>query len=189
MHQMITTCSKLTRSISFLLFVGLVAGCAGARVPSQGSEEFVEIANPALTMSPNAPETIWVPRKSVERGVPRGGELLKRGYEAATGGTAPTPAQAGVAAPGGQPAGMIQRYGLVVAVDGARVYFNLGRDSGVTPGQQLKVYRGGTLVEGLGLAPGELVGTVEFQGYVGTGGYGLIKNGAKLRINDLVGVE
>ena len=204
MNQKRTICSNLTRSMFFLLFLGLVAGCAGAKVQSQGAEEYVEIPNPGLTMYPGASATIWVPRKSVDEGIPRGGELLKRGYQAATGGAEPTPGQAGTAAtggtavtppqvgitaPGGKQAVLIQRYGLVVAIDGAKAYFNLGRDAGLTPGQQLKVYRGGTVIQGLGLAPGELVGTVEFQGFVGTGGYGNIKQGGQLRINDLVGTE
>jgi hypothetical protein len=85
---------------------------------------------------------------------------------------------------------MIPRFGLVVAVDGDKVYFNLGREAGYYYGQILKVHRGGTIIEGLGLAPGELVGTVEVLGYVGSqGGYGLLKQGGPLRINDLVGVE
>lgn len=183
--------------VLFLLFLGLVAGCAGAKVQSQGPEEYVEIPNPVLTMSPNAPETIWVPRRSVESGVPRGGELLKQGYEALKGKAPAAPAapqqtaqQAGIAGHGGKPAVLIPRFGLVVAAEGEKVYFNLGREAGITAGQQLKVYRGGTIIEGLGLAPGEEVGTIEFQGYVGTrGGYGLLKKGGPVRVNDLVGAE
>ena len=34
-------------------------------------------------MSKDAPATIWVPRSYVEKGVPRGGELLRKGYEEA----------------------------------------------------------------------------------------------------------
>jgi hypothetical protein len=189
-----------------LALVSLVflAGCAGTNVQPTSRDGYVEIENPGLTMYPGASATIWVPRKSVDEGIPRGGELLKRGYQAATGGAEPTPAQAGTAAtggttvtppqagitaPGGKQAALIQRFGLVVAVDGAKAYFNLGRDAGLTPGQQLKVYRGGTVIQGLGLAPGELVGTVEFQGFVGAGGFGIIKQGGQLRINDLVGTE
>lgn len=201
MHNIKTIRGNLARRIVFLLLLGLVAGCAGAKVQSQGPDDYVEIPNPAMTMSPNAPETIWVPRKSVDNGVPRGGELMKRGYQAikegvatspqaATGGAVVTPPQAGITAPSGKPAAIIPRFGLVVAVDGEKVYFNLGREAGITPFQKLKVYRGGTVIEGLGLAPGELVATIEVQGFVGTnGGYGLIKQGGQLRINDLVGAE
>lgn len=200
MHLTRTLGNSLARKAAFILLLALVAGCAGARPQSRGPE-YVEIPNPALTMSPNAPETIWVPRTSVESGVPRGGELVKRGYEAiknsaatapqtATGGAAVTPPQAGIAAPGGKPAAFIPRFGLVVAVDGEKVYFNLGRDAGITPFQKLKVYRGGTVIEGLGLAPGALVATIEVQGFVGTSGaYGQIVQGGQLRINDLVGAE
>lgn len=183
--------------VLFLAFLGTVAGCAGTRVQN----DYVEVPNPALTMSPNAPETIWVPRSSLESGVPRGGELVKRGYESmkdgvvsppqgGAGGPAVTPSQAVITAPGGKPAAVIPRFGLVVAVDGEKVYFNLGREAGITPFQKLKVYRGGTVIEGLGLAPGELVATIEVHGFVGTGGgYGLVMKGGSLRVNDLVGSE
>lgn len=186
-----------TGKMLFLVFLGVVAGCAG--VKPQG--DYVEIPNPALTMSPNAPEKIWVPRKSVDEGLPRGGEVMKRGYESMKEGFAGspqpvtdsakvTPPQLGITSPGGKAPVFIPRFGLVVGVDGDRVYFNLGREAGITPFQKLKVYRGGTVVEGLGLAPGELVATIEVQGFVGTGGgYGLIKQGGQLRVNDLVGAE
>lgn len=49
----------------------LVAACAANR--GGGAEsEYVEVPNPGVTMYPNAPATIWVPRKSVESGIPRG---------------------------------------------------------------------------------------------------------------------
>jgi len=202
-----------------LLLLGLIflAGCAGAN-ESVNREGFIEIANPALTMSPNAPETIWVPRSYVETGVPRGKELAKKGYDAVTGKApaavqqaAPAVANAQAAAapapmvpmvpsvptapgPGGfadtagKPAALVPHFGLVVAQDATRVYFNLGREDGVTPGQTLTVYRGGTVVKGLGLAPGETVGTVEIQGFVGSNGsYGVMKQGGSVKINDLVG--
>ena len=176
--------------IPFILILGLVASCAGTKVQSQGPEDYVEVSNPAQTMSPTAPETIWVPRKDVNSGVPRGRELAKQGYEAVTSGTtAPTP-QTGITTTGGKPASFIPRFGLVVAVDGEKVFFNLRKESGITPFQKLKVYRGGTVIEGLGLAPGELVATIEVQGFVGTNGaYGLIKQGRPPLINDLVGAE
>lgn len=196
MRKMTTIRGNLACKILFLLFLGLVAGCA----TTKDQNDYVEIPNPAFTMSPNASETIWVPRSSVDSGVPRGGELAKRGYEAVKEGLTPsqpvtgaatvTAPQAGIAALGGKPAAFIPRFGLVVAVDGEKVYFNLGKGSGITPFQTLKVFRGGTVVEGLGLAPGELVATIEVQGFVGTnGGYGLIKKGGQPRINDLVGAE
>jgi len=196
MHMIKMIRANLACNALYVLFLGVLAGCAATNVPT----DYVEISNPALTMSPNAPETIWVPRKSVDSGVPRGGELAKRGYEAVKEGFAPTQPvpgaatvtapQAGIAAPGGKPAAVIPRFGLVVAVDGEKVYFNLGKSAGITPFQLLKVYRGGTVIEGLGLAPGELIATIEIQGFVGTnGGYGLIRQGNQVRINDLVGAE
>lgn len=202
MRQNKDALSSLVRTIPFLILMVLSAGCAGPTVQSQGQRDYVEIDNPAFTLSPTAPEKIWVPRESVDKGVPRGGELVKRGYESVKGSatsaaqqtTAPAPtvapSQAGITEPAGKPAKLIPHFGLVLAVDGDKVYFNLGREAGYFPGQLLKVHRGGTVIEGLGLAPGELIGTVEVLGYVGTrGGYGLLKRDGPVRINDLVGVE
>ena len=201
MFQMKTIRSNLARSLPVFLFLGLVSGCSGTKVLSQGvenSDDYVEVTNPALTMSPNAPETIWVPRSYVEKGVPRGNELAKRGYEAVTGHRASdgkeaahtSVSQTGIVGPGGKPAALIPHFGLVVAVEGEKVYFNLGREDRITQGQKLKVYRGGTVIEGLGLAPGEPKGTVEVMGFVGTrGGYGLVRQGGPVQTNDLIGVE
>lgn len=210
----------------------LLAGCAGANQSANHPADYVEIQNPAFTMSPNAPETIWVPRSYVEKGVPRGRDLAKQGYDALTRsgapqGQAPQAAQAQAAqaahaqaaqAPAapvppaaqqvapvvepaapvparvtdtaGRPAPLVPHFGLVVALEGTRIYFNLGREDGIAPGQKLKVYRGGTVVKGLGLAPGETVGELEVQGYVGSNGaWGVMKQGGAARNSDLVGFE
>ena len=185
-----------------VVFCTLLTACAGNRAVNNAAEKFVEIDNPAYTMTPNAPQTIWVPRSYVESGVPRGSELVKKGYDAATGSASSaavmgTPATAGTTAAavgitgvGSKTAVLIPRFGMVVAVDGERVYLNVGRDFGVNIGQKLKLYRGGTVVEGLGLAPGALVGIVEVAGFVGTkGAYGVLRQGEVPRINDLAGVE
>jgi hypothetical protein len=98
----------------------LVAACAANKGSGSANQnDYVEVPNPGVTMSPDAPATIWVPRSSVESGIPRGGELLKKGFEKATGGkeTAaqheeapvtvaqqPAPAAAPVAVPAPQPA-------------------------------------------------------------------------------------
>ncbi|GLI39372.1 hypothetical protein KI811_11700 [Geobacter hydrogenophilus] len=77
-----------------LLALLAVTACAGPRTAAGPAEEYVEIDNPAYTMSPNASPTIWVPRRYVESGIPRGSQLLKKGYEEVVGkGTsAPVPA-------------------------------------------------------------------------------------------------
>lgn len=195
--QLVKKVQKLLngRALTMVSLVFL-AGCAGTNVQPTSRDGYVEIENPGLTMSPNAPATIWVPRSYVEKGVPRGGELTKRGYEALTGtGTrkeaAPSPApQTGIVGAGGKPAQTIPHFGLVVATEGEKIFFNLGREAGITQGQQLKVYRGGTVIEGLGLAPGERVATIEVLGFVGTqGGYGIIKQGGPVQTNDLIGAE
>ncbi|ACM20547.1 lipoprotein, putative [Geotalea daltonii FRC-32] len=63
-----------------LLFLALAA-CAENRAVVDGVG-YVEIDNPTLTLYPGAPEKIWVPRESVDHGVPLGGRLLKKGYDA-----------------------------------------------------------------------------------------------------------
>lgn len=61
----------------------LLTSCAenSVIVDRSGDSEYVEIDNPAFTLSQNATAIIWVPRNSVEEGVPRGSEVLKRGYD------------------------------------------------------------------------------------------------------------
>lgn len=211
MRQKKNTVVNLVLTVSAIILL-LCAGCAGPAAQSRGQGDYVEIDNPAFTMSSGAPEKIWVPRSYVDNGVPRGGDLVKKGYEAAknslapapqqnvmpaqdiTPGPAVAPAQAGIMEPSGKPGRLIPQFGMVVAVDKVqdkeRVYFNLGREAGYFPGQILKVHRGGTVIEGLGLAPGELIATIEVIGYVGSkGGYGLVKQGGPVWKNDLVGVE
>ena len=189
----------LNRRTLALLGLVFLAGCAGASVQTP-PQDYVEIDNPGLTMSPNAPATIWVPRSYVESGAPRGGELAKRGYDAVMGtNKAPSADKAapgaavkptGIAGTTGKPAHIVAQFGLIAAVEGEKVFFNLGREAGIAAGQKLKVYRGGTVVEGLGLAPGENVATVEVVGFVGTrGGYGVIKQGGPVQTNDLIGAE
>ncbi len=80
---------------AFLLILSLIAlaGCAGNREAISSPAEYVEVDNPAFTMSPGAPPTIWVPRSYVESGVPRGGELLEKGYESVRGNLAGSGAQ------------------------------------------------------------------------------------------------
>jgi hypothetical protein len=178
---------KLKRSLPVLWFLLLIGGCAAMQ---QTEGDMVEMANPGLTMSPNAPETIWVPRSSVEKGVPRGGELAKRGYHAVTGAKPPLPAPVPLYDTAGNPAALLPHFGLVVAQEGGRNYLNLGKEDGVKMRQILKLYRGGTVVKGLGLAPGAAVGTIEVSGFVGSNGsFGVVKQGGPIKVNDLVGFE
>ena len=67
----------------FLPFLFLLSACAGGKPGIISPADYVEIDNPAFTMSKDAPATILVPRRYVETGVPRGGELLKKGYDVA----------------------------------------------------------------------------------------------------------
>ncbi|MHC1696540.1 MAG: hypothetical protein AB9919_00405 [Geobacteraceae bacterium] len=319
-----------------LLILSLItlAGCAGNQKVNSSPEEYVEIDNPAFTLSPGAPATIWVPRSYVESGVPRGGELLEKGYESIRGNlagtaepsqapqqsaavapvplprkSAPAPApvvknrivvvevgkntllptfsaalqkvSAGIvvdpaevsviaryaavgsqsersslavklqedfgvnlvlflAAPEGvssgkpltvemyeahggslikrfdalvpasvasdsaamsavlqklaldvrETAALVPWYGKVVSVEDSRVYLNTGKESGLTIGRILNVYRAGKVVGKLGFAPGRKIGILEVTGFVGTAGaFGVIKQGEKAEVSDLVGFE
>ncbi len=314
----------------------MLAGCAASRETSPPPGDYVEIDNPAFTMSPGAPSTIWVPRGDVEGGIPRAGELIQKGYESIRGdhvetaGSRPVGPQAPVAAPpvatvkpaacgrvknrifiveigrngllgrfndeltrtsgdmvidpakaamvsryasmdtlperasmavklqedfgvnlvifisaaDGIPAGspisvelfegyggtLVRRlqtelppfapgdtgarnsalsaalaklasdvrtvsdlltwYGRVVSVDGDRVYINAGRESGLTKGSVLNVYRGGKVVEKLGFAPGAKLGVLEIEGFVGTdGAFGTVRGDGAVRSSDLVGFQ
>ena len=291
-----------------LLLLLTVTACAGSRTVAGPSAEYVEIDNPAFTMSPNAPATILVPRRYVDSGLPQGGEILKMAYAKAgavalpaaapklriavlpmtegapaaelqeqlrsasfailgepraKGELSPTATAAersayvlnlsreqefnavvlvGVQQAGGTGTligelydGMgggvllrriettvpLAREGAgdtggqalsaavamlaeklregtrhipwlcgVVAVDGEKIYLNAGRDSGITLGQRLQVYRGGKAVAGLGFDPGSRVATLEVAGFVGPdGSYGILREGAEVRISDVVGVD
>jgi len=71
-------------SLALLLGCISLAGCTG---PQQAinTNDFVEIENPFYDAVTNDNPKIWVPRKSLESGLPRGKELLRKGYEAVAG--------------------------------------------------------------------------------------------------------
>ncbi|HEY6008027.1 MAG TPA: hypothetical protein VIU40_06840 [Geobacteraceae bacterium] len=64
--------------------VALLGGCA-ANQAAVSNGDYVEIENPFYEGNTTDSPTVWVPRSSVEKGVPRGKELVKKGYEAVTG--------------------------------------------------------------------------------------------------------
>lgn len=310
-----------------LPFLFLLTACAGNKAGTLPPDGYVEIENPAFTMSKDAPATIWVPRSYVETGVPRGGELMKRGYEAVKQGvrdnvqshqiiskaphaTANLPtvksrivalevgqnglllpfqeklksASVGILlepdkgtfarygsvssqaerfsfskliyqdlnsnlvlfimapdqiAPGkkfvveihdGMGGGVLREveaiipaygaadqaardaavasalasvtgkvrdvvafvpwYGRIVTIAGERFYINAGKEAGINIGQELKIFRGGKFVAGLGFAPDEMIGTLKIQGFAGpNGAYGVVKDGQQVRVTDLVASE
>lgn len=66
---------------SILVLFLWLTGCAAGNVTVDAgkNDKYVEISNPAYTMSPGAPATIWVPRESVENGPLRGGAMVRQG--------------------------------------------------------------------------------------------------------------
>lgn len=78
MKRYVLQLARLTAGCSIMF----VAACATHK---SASNDYVEVPNPGVTMYPGAPATIWVPRSSAESGIPRGGELIKKGFERATG--------------------------------------------------------------------------------------------------------
>ena len=72
------------KKIAFILFCILFTACAAKHGDVTSSDDFVEISNPFIGSSPGAPATIWVPRSSVESGVPRAGEVVKMGVDKVT---------------------------------------------------------------------------------------------------------
>lgn len=91
---------RLLKAIAIPSLCLTLAACAANKTTHPN--DYVEIDNPYITMSPNAPATIWVPRSYVESGVPRGGELVKKGVEKISENFQP-PQQAQAGAPAPQP--------------------------------------------------------------------------------------
>ncbi|GFE59552.1 hypothetical protein [Geobacter sp. AOG2] len=54
------------------------AACAANRTAELASGDYVEISNPDYTRCSTAPATIWVPKRYLDSGPSRGGELLKK---------------------------------------------------------------------------------------------------------------
>lgn len=68
-----------TPALFLCLFLSACAGAQVANAPPSG--DYVEVDNPTMTMSKDAPAKIWVRRQAVEEGPLRGGEVLKRGAD------------------------------------------------------------------------------------------------------------
>jgi hypothetical protein len=167
-----------------------LAGCAGAKTQSPDLRDYVEVSNPSYTLNPNASPTMLVPREYVEKGLPRGGELVKKGYASITGTAETAPAPAATPPVEGREAKKVPHFVQIVAVDGDKVYFNLGAEGNYVFGQELRVFKGKTVNETLGPVPGDVIGTIEIRGYVGSkNGFGVLKRGGPLSTSDLVEVE
>ncbi len=81
-------------------------------------------------------------------------------------------------------------YAKIVAIEGGRIYLNAGHEAGINMGQRLKVYRGGKVVEGLGFAPGTVIGIVEVNGFVGSNGsIAAAKDGVQVYPTDIVSLQ
>ncbi len=106
-----------------LPLLALCAACAAAPVtpPSSsgnGQDEYVEVPNPQMTSAPSAPATIWVPKKSLDSWIPTGGQLARKGFDAAKAGLGYGSAAAGQAAapPAAPAAGASQAVPAAAAV-------------------------------------------------------------------------
>ncbi len=73
--------SCFPRKFALVSFCLAVAACSGNRTATRPPPDYVEVDNPMVTMSSDAPAKIWVPRSYVEEGIPRGGVLLKKGTD------------------------------------------------------------------------------------------------------------
>lgn len=81
-------------------------------------------------------------------------------------------------------------YGRITAVEGKRAYIAAGKESGICIGQTLKIYHNGKFVQGLGYAPGERVGTMVVEGFVGpNGSFGSLQEGQGVQATDVVSIE
>jgi len=63
---------------TFLAAFLLVSGCGAQHQQAINSNEYVEIDNP---YSAHASPKIWVPKYMAEKGMPRGSDLVKKGYK------------------------------------------------------------------------------------------------------------
>jgi hypothetical protein len=81
-------------------------------------------------------------------------------------------------------------YGRITVVEGSRAYIAAGKEAGLPIGQFLHIYRNGKFMKGLGYAPGEQVGTMVVQGFIGpNGSFGVIREGQGIQPSDLVSAE
>jgi hypothetical protein len=84
-------------------------------------------------------------------------------------------------------AALLPWYGRITAVEGRRAYIAAGKEAGMSVGQVLKIYHNGKFVQGLGFAPGERVGTMVVEGFVGpNGSFGTIQEGQGAQATDVV---
>jgi hypothetical protein len=80
-----------TGSLSILLAVlvtlcaGLISSGCAARNQAFNPQDYVEVDNPFGGDTPDANAKIWVPKASLEKGIPRGRDLVKKGYEKVVG--------------------------------------------------------------------------------------------------------
>jgi len=82
-------CNRL--GLAALLLAALTAltalgGCSGNKA-AVNPGDYVEVDNPFSGGAPDENPKVWVLRSSLERGIPRGGALVKKGYEAVAGKT------------------------------------------------------------------------------------------------------
>jgi hypothetical protein len=111
----VTTSSATKPAFAVLLTTALlVCGCSPRYQQAINTDDYVQVDNPFSADSSDPNAKIWVPRKSVEHGPPRGTELVKKGYEKLVGTSDETATFIDAAKP---PVGAV-RTRLLVAVAG-----------------------------------------------------------------------
>jgi hypothetical protein len=114
--------AAITVSIAILAMSAVLGGCAAQRQETIPKDDFVEIDNPyGNGDNPDQNVKVWVPRSSLERGLPRGRELLQKGYDKVTGKAEPRKSEVVVIDATTPQAGGSTRIRLLVAEAGDQV--------------------------------------------------------------------
>jgi len=92
----------------------LISGCGAQHQQAMNNDEYVEIDNPYSGL---ASPKIWVPKYMAEKGMPRGCDLVKKGYEKTLGATA----ESSSAGEAGKPSNNMIRKRLLVAEAGEQI--------------------------------------------------------------------
>lgn len=111
----VTTSSATKPTFAVLLTTALlICGCSPRYQEAINTDDYVQVNNPFTADSSDPNAKVWVPRKSVTQGPPRGAELLKKGYEKVAG----TSDESAIVIDAAKPPAGVTRTRLLVAVAG-----------------------------------------------------------------------